>query len=204
MNNKENKVTKEVRFVNMPVELRKNEEGETTRSVQGYAAKYNSQSEVLRDWWGDEFVEEIAEGAFDDSLRDNVIKALWNHNSDFVLGSTKSSTLRLNSDSTGLHFDLDLPNNNWGNDAYESVNRGDVDGVSFGFRVIEDKWGKTEVNGQEMLKRTLLKVNLFEISPTPFPAYGASEVDSRSLKEFKEDEQRKIKQRQIAIELELI
>lgn len=204
MSNEPKKVTKEVRYITVPVEVRKAENGEESRTIQGYAAKFNSQSEVLVDWWGDEFVEEIAEGAFDDSLRDNVIKALWNHNSDLVLGSTKSSTLRLNSDSTGLHFDLDLPESTWGKDAFESVRRGDVDGVSFGFRVKEDRWGKTEVNGREMLKRTLIKVDLFEISPTPFPAYGASEVDCRSLEVHKNDEARKLKQRQIAIELELI
>jgi uncharacterized protein len=204
VNEKEKTVKKEVRYITFQVEVRNNEEGNESRTIQGYAAKYNSLSEVLTDWWGDEFVEVISEGAFDNSIRDNVIKGLWNHNSDLVLGSSKSGTLRLNSDSTGLHFEMDLPNNTWGNDAYESVKRGDVDGVSFGFRVKEDQYSKTEVDGKEILKRTLLEVDLFEISPTPFPAYGASEVDCRSLKSYKTDELRKIKQRQIAIELELI
>nr|WP_236871308.1 HK97 family phage prohead protease [Brevibacillus laterosporus] len=57
-----------------------------------------------------------------------------------MLGSTKNETLRLYEDDIGLRFELDLPNNTWGKDAYESIQRGDVDGVSFGFHVRKDAW----------------------------------------------------------------
>ncbi|MCB5640427.1 HK97 family phage prohead protease, partial [Erysipelatoclostridium ramosum] len=69
------------------------------------------------------------------------IKALWNHDTSRPLGSTKTDTLRFNmGDTTGLNYDIDLPNNTWGNDVRESVKRGDVDGSSFGFICLEDKW----------------------------------------------------------------
>lgn len=177
-------VTKEVRNILSHVEVR-SVEGSDEKVITGYAAKYNTRSCILRDWWGDEFVEEIASGAFTDALRNNTIKAYLNHNTDICLGSTRSQTLKLESDNVGLRFDLTLPNTQSGNDLYESVRRGDIDGVSFGFRVKDDRWSECEHEGKNIMKRTLIDVDLFEISPTPNPAYEASEVDCRSLEKIK-------------------
>lgn len=178
------KVDREVRNLVYPIEVRAEETEESKKIIVGYAAKYNSPT-TIRDWWGDEFLEEIAEGAFDTSLKEDNIRALYNHNSDHILGSTKSKTLALTSDNLGLRFELELPNTQIGNDLYESVKRGDIDGNSFGFRVRADKWSKVEKDGKEMMKRTLTDVKLIEISPTPFPAYEDTEVDCRSLEEFR-------------------
>ena len=149
----------------------------------------------------DKFVEVVAEGAFDNSLRNNTIKALYNHNTDNILGSTKSGTLRLECDSVGLRFDIDLPNTTVANDLYESVKRGDVDGTSFGFKVLDDKWSKVEKDGEEIMKRTLLEVELYEISPTPFPAYEDTEVDCRSLEKIKTSVKKKEEKRSNLLEL---
>nr|WP_083677698.1 HK97 family phage prohead protease [Paenibacillus sp. FSL R7-0337] len=73
----------------------------------GYVVKFNQRSQLI---WG-EFYERVAAGAFSRSLQENVIKAFWNHRSDFVLGSTKPGTLRLLEDDVGLSFEFDLPNN---------------------------------------------------------------------------------------------
>lgn len=127
--------------------------------------------------WG--FREKVRKGAFEKSLRKSVVKALWNHNSDLVLGSTKNRTLRLWEDDMALRFELDLPNTTWGRDAAESIRRGDVDGVSFGFEVVRDEW---DYDDPSDVIRTLIEVNLYEISPTPFPAYPDSSVDVRSAK----------------------
>src|SRR5690606_2798595 len=115
---------------------------------------------------------------FAKSLEKNNIKALWNHNPDFPLGSTKGGTLKLEEDDKGLRFELELPNNSWGRDAEIAVRRKDVDGVSFGFSVNKDEWDRS--NEKEPI-RTLVDVNLIEISPTPFPAYPATSVNARSV-----------------------
>jgi HK97 family phage prohead protease len=177
---------KELRLFNGNVEVRSVTEGEK-RTIGGYAIKYNQQSQPIRDRWGDRFIEEFAPGAFDESLEKRTQKALWNHKAEFPLGSVKSGTLRVNSDNVGLAFENDLPSNSWGNDAYESINRGDVDGVSFGFRCLEDKWSKVTVGEEEVYKRTVMKAELYEISPTTFPAYESSEVSCRSLEDFKNE-----------------
>ena len=186
---REKKVDKEIRVITTTIEARTDGEGKT-KGLTGYAAKFNEESKPLRDWWGDEFVEVIVPGAFKNSLENNTIKALYNHNPDYVLGSTKSGTLRLEEDEIGLRFDLDLPNTQIANDLYESVKRGDIDGVSFGFKVKEDKWTEVKTDTGWKTIRTLREIDLIEISPTAFPAYEQTEVDCRSLVKMKEQRDR--------------
>jgi hypothetical protein len=190
---------KEVRYLAKDIEIRAKEDG--SKTVAGYVVKFNMRSDLI---WG-EFYEKVAKGAFARSLEENTIKALWNHRTDFVLGSTKNGTLRLEEDDIGLRFELDLPNNSWGNDAYESISRGDVDGVSFGFYVRAENW--EYIKEEDVYERTLLDVDLIEISPTPFPAYPHSEVGKRSIEgipDTKEERQkRELLKRKLLIELEL-
>lgn len=184
------------------------EDGRKDRTIAGYAVKYDMDSVVMRDWFGDEFVEQIAKGAFDQALRDNKIKALWSHDTSRVLGSTTNNTLRLVSDDVGLRFEVDLPNTTVGDDAWETIKRGDVDGVSFGFIARKDKWSKEAREGKRPLyRRTILDADLREISPVAFPAYPDSEVSVRGLDDFREGLKRaetETRKRKLRIELELV
>lgn len=158
----------------------RSEEGKPT-TIRGYAAVFDQLSVPL---YG--FREKIQKGAFAESLSKNNIKALWNHNSDFPLGSTNGGTLKLEEDERGLLFELELPDNSWGRDAGIAIQRKDVDGVSFGFSVKKDSWDNT--NPDQSI-RTLEDVDLIEISPTPFPAYPSTNVSARSITEaFQNDE----------------
>jgi uncharacterized protein len=172
-------------LVTEKIEIRAVVEG-TKKTIGGYAVKYNSPT-LIRDRWGDEWLEEIASGAFDKSIQQKNQKALWNHDSSKPLGSVAAGTLRFNSDVSGLNYDDDVPNNSWGNDAYESVQRGDVDGSSFGFKCLNDVWSKVQYEGREIYKRSIIEADLFEVSPCTFPAYDSSEISCRNLETFKED-----------------
>lgn len=186
---KDKKITseKETRHIHLDrLEIRTIEETES-RVVEGYVNKFNMQSELMRDIWGDEFVEVISEGAFKLTLEDKTQKALWNHNPDLVLGSVSAGTLNLFTDNVGLRCEITLPNTTWGNDAFESISRGDVEGMSFGFRCIEDLWSKTQYEDREIYKRTILEAELFEVSPCVFPAYSDSQINCRSLESFKKE-----------------
>ena len=186
--------TKEVRRIHVDKLEVRTIEGTENRVVGGYVNKFNQQSSLMRDRWGDEFVEVISESAFNKTLETKSQKALWNHNTDLVLGSVAAGTLNLFVDGVGLRCEITLPNTTWGNDAYESIQRGDVDGMSFGFRCVEDMWSKTQYEDREIYKRTILEVELFEVSPCVFPAYPDSQINCRSLESFKEEsrnEQRK-------------
>ena len=179
--------TKEVRRIHVDKLEVRTIEGTENRVVGGYVNKFNQQSSLMRDRWGDEFVEVISESAFNKTLETKSQKALWNHNTDLVLGSVSAGTLNLFADGIGLRCEITLPNTTWGNDAYESIQRGDVDGMSFGFRCVEDMWSKTQYEDREIYKRTILEVELFEVSPCVFPAYPDSQINCRSFESFKEE-----------------
>lgn len=140
--------------------------------LNGYAAVFDQLSVVLYGM----FRERIERGAFAGTLNDDV-RALWNHNPDYVLGRTKAGTLGLAEDSHGLRVQIDPPNTQVGRDAVESIRRGDVDQMSFMFDVLDDTWDKDE-DGQVI--RTLRKVKLYEVSPVAFPAYPSTEISARA------------------------
>lgn len=161
----------------------------------------------MRDWYGDIIVEQIASGAFDESLKNRDVVGLWSHDTSQVLGNTKSGSLRVENTKTELRFELDIPNTSVGNDAWELIKRGDVDGVSFGMKVTKDKWSSEQRDDVKIYKRSILNAELYEISPVAFPAYPGNEVSARSLDDFKVSEKRaadEYRKRKLELELELI
>lgn len=170
------------------IEIREDDGGK--RTISGYAVKWEKKSQVLG--FFRRFREQFIKGAFADSLEKDDQRFLWSHDVSKVLGRTKNGTLRLEEDDIGLRFELDLPNTTLGNDTYESIKRGDVDGVSFGFRMLEEEWDE---NDPDNIVRTINKARLLEVSAVAFPAYLDSEVNARGydpLKEYhKEIEDRK-------------
>lgn len=140
--------------------------------IRGTAAVFN---ELSLDLGG--FRERILPGAFAKTLEESSTKkAYWNHNSDRVLGSTKSGTLVLEERDNGLYFEINPPE--WAAEHMESIERGDVDQMSFGFRTIKDKWHKDE-DGRVL--RDLVEVQLFEVSPVAMPAYPQTDAQVRSI-----------------------
>jgi uncharacterized protein len=142
------------------------------KKITGYAAIFESESVDLGG-----FTERIAKGAFAESMG-NDIRALWNHDTNHVLGRASAGTLRLVEDDKGLAIEIDPPDTQAGRDAVTLIERRDVTGMSFGFDVPEggDHWAK--VAGRWL--RTLLKINLAEVSPCAFPAYRATELGTRA------------------------
>ncbi len=162
------KMKHETRNFDAQFELR--EEGDGMTFV-GYAAKFNSPSEDLGG-----FIETIEPGAFRRSLRSrNDVKLLVNHDTGRVLASSRSGTMKLYEDETGLRVEASLPNTSDGRDMAELLKRGDLNKMSFGFAVQKDSWNN------EMTERTLKSVRLFEVSIVAFPAYNATEAIVRSL-----------------------
>jgi len=119
----------------------------------------------------------IAAGAFADSLAQDDIRSLWNHDTNWVLGRTTNETLRLSEDETGLAVEIDPPDTQMGRDAVVSIRRGDVSQMSFAFAVLDQKW---DIDENEQYVRTLLRVKLYEVSPVTFPAYPATSVAVRA------------------------
>jgi uncharacterized protein len=171
-------------IVTQKIEIREDEEG--NRILSGYAVKWEKKSHVLGFYR--KFREQFKKGAFADSLDKDDQRFLWSHDTSKVLGRTKNQTLRLQEDEVGLRFELNLPKTTLGNDTYESIKRGDVDGVSFGFRMENDE---IEEPDDDLMIRTVTKARLLEVSAVAFPAYPDSEVSARGydpIKQFLEEE----------------
>jgi HK97 family phage prohead protease len=198
--------TKEIRTIPVTLEIRETNEEDDQRTISG-SIKYNTESAEIRDFWGDSFVEEIAEGAFTESLKARDVVGLWSHDTSQVLGNTKSGTLRIENTKSELRFELDIPDTSVGNDAWALIKRGDVDGVSFGMKVTKNKWSSEERDGKKVYKRSILNAELHEISPVAFPAYPENEVSVRSFNEYKKKEKHadfEYRKRKLELELELI
>jgi len=124
------------------------------------------------------FTELIAPSAFAGALAPGAdVLCLRDHDVSILLGRTKSKTLSLTDSPEGLRFTCKLPKTTQADDLAESVDRGDLDANSFGFMTLDDKW-LADASGNVV--RTLLSVELFEISPCSFPAYPNSQVSVRS------------------------
>jgi len=148
------------------------------RTIVGYAAVFNELSEEL---WG--FREIILPGAFDRALEEeHDVRALWNHNSDVVLGRTKSGTLKLAVDEKGLRVEINPPETQAAEDLLASIRRGDVDGMSFGFRTLTDNWRLQD--GEQI--RELVDLELLDVSPVAYPAYPQTQVSARALEHVRE------------------
>ncbi len=168
---------REVRTFNVG-EIRAEGDGEGSKKIIGYAAKFNELSEDLGG-----FREVIAPGAFANAIQNSDVRCLWDHLSHIVLGRNKSGTLRMKEDETGLQFECDSPDTQLVRDMVLSpISRGDVSQCSFGFRTITDSWRK---QNDEWI-RTLEEVELFDVSPVTYPAYQATEVALRSLRSAQE------------------
>ena len=144
------------------------------KTLSGYAAVFNSEANL-----GD-FVEVLRQGAFAKSLATGSnIRALYHHQGDALLGTTQSGTLQLVEDAKGLAFTLTLPETTHGKDLAILVERGDVAGCSFGFRVAPggERW---EQRGKQMV-RELLEVDLLEVTLTSDPAYQDTTVAMRAM-----------------------
>lgn len=124
--------------------------------------------------------ESIARGAFADSIKGDV-RALYNHNSDIVLGRTSAGTLELKDTQDGLWGRIKInPKDTQAMDAYQRVARGDITGCSFGFEI--PPGGEiTDIRDNGTVHWTITKVDpLYEVSPCVFPAYEATSVSARA------------------------
>ena len=171
---------RERRVLVSKLELRAAGEGEA-RVMTGYGAVFNSATDI-GGWW----TEVIAPGAFTRSLQENDVVALHSHDMGRVIGRSSAGTLRLSEDDRGLKVECDLPDTSDGRDLAVSIERGDITGMSFGFMTRKCEWDETV----EPPKRTLIDVELYEVTATAFPAYEDTELAVRSARPIAEERER--------------
>jgi HK97 family phage prohead protease len=164
------KMTKKIErrtYTVQDVEARQADDG--TMRISGYAAVFNDSSVPLP------FVERIAPGAFRKTLTETPdVRLLINHEG-LPLARTKNGTLTLTEDSRGLYMDAIIADTQEGRDLYTLIQRGDMDQMSFAFRVIRQKWN------EERTERTLTELSLADgdVSVVTYPAYPTTSVEAR-------------------------
>jgi HK97 family phage prohead protease len=155
------------------------EASDNGRKIRGYAIRFNA---ISQDLGG--FKEYIAPEAVDRTLNEGLdVRALVDHDSGKVIGRTRAGTLTLRKDSRGLAIQIEPDEEiSYAKDIMRAVARGDVSGMSFGFRTLADEW---DYEGTEPI-RTVTDMRISEVSIVTFPAYQQTgvEVAQRSLQAF--------------------
>lgn len=156
-----------------PIERRTADDGSGLLAIQGYATVYDVSYPVLggkESGWG--WDETVVSGAADKSIaeRDDV-RLLENHEGS-ALARTKSGTLQLTSDATGLlvEADLDLEDPQVRSLAVK-MRRGDMDEMSFAFQATRQEWNESYD------ERFITEIRLFDVSVVTYPANSATSVE---------------------------
>lgn len=160
-----------------PLELREGDRGEV---FAGYAFRYGALSENLGG-----FVERVAPGAASKTVREQDLRALFNHDPNNLLGRMGAGTLRINDTPEGLRYFIDKPQTYLGRDLATLIARGDVYGSSFTFMTVgtdSTKWMKSDTG---FPLREIRQMKMRDVGPVTFPAYSAADVALRSLAEFR-------------------
>jgi uncharacterized protein len=151
------------------------------RKLVGHASVFNSASQDLGG-----FTEIIAPGSFKDAIPRSDIRSLFNHDPNYVLGRMKAGTLAVSEDNVGLYTETMPPDCTWARDLMVSIDRGDIDQMSFAFRVAKggDEWVFTDTT----VTRTISKfAEILDVSPVTYPAYTDTSIAVRSRDEWKKE-----------------
>lgn len=168
---------REIRAFDFEVRAERNETGSV---LTGQPIVYNERANL---GWYDEI---IADGALTDTdLRD--VRLLVNHNTDMIplarsRNNNANSTMQMEvvpGSGMSIRVNLDTENNAEAKSLYSAVERGDITGMSFMFRVDGDKWDDLE---SDHPTRTVTNISrVFEVSAVTFPAYEATSIQARGL-----------------------
>jgi len=158
----------------LTVELR--HDAGNKREIGGYAALFNRDSKNMP------YIERVMPSFFAKSRADGWpgtgagVVCRYNHDDMYLLGTTRSGTLRLSTDEQGLDYTVDVPEHR--KDVMELVSRGDITQSSFAFIVTDEEWDHTE-SGTAL--RKLVQGKLIDVAPVVTPAYEDTTVGLRSL-----------------------
>lgn len=166
--------TKECRVFSMP-DLRAVAEGSV---IEGHAAVFG-QKVAIGSW----FYEVIERGALDKTDFRDVLFCI-NHDIRKIplarsRNNNENSTLNLSVDDKGLavRATLDVERNAEAKALYSAVDRGDMSGMSFMFRVRGEEWENLD---SDMPTRRITDIaHVIEVTAASFPAYDATDIHAR-------------------------
>ena len=144
-------------------------------TLEGYAAVFNEWTQI--DSYEGTFQERIAPGAFKKTISERMPVLQFDHGTHPLIGSIPLGVITsLREDSHGLRVKARLSDNWLVEPVRDAIRDGAIQGMSFRFRVINDKWTRGK-NGPE---RIINEIALYEAGPVVFPAYEQTSVGVRS------------------------
>lgn len=144
-------------------------------TIKGTAIVYDTPT-TINDPFGT-YTEIIKHGALDEAdLTDT--RLLYNHDLSKVPLARTPKTMQLIHSAAGLEMVAELPDTEEAKSVYAAVERGDVSGMSFGFKVPEGG----DYYDPMTNTRTIHKIEkVYELSICPFPAYPQTSVEARAV-----------------------
>ncbi|NHM77913.1 HK97 family phage prohead protease [Staphylococcus sp. 11511212] len=128
-----------------------------------------------------------------DGVKFNDTRLLVSHDHNRLPLAKSPKTMDIWKDDAGMHFRAKLANTEEARSVYESIKRGDMSGVSFGFTVSDGSRYDVETR-----TRTITKIDkVLEFSVVNFPAYSETSVEARSQMQEAELRQQQINKAKI-------
>lgn len=162
---------KEIRLFEIRAE---SQEDGNSLLLQGIPIVYDTPT-VIHDPKG-EYTEIIRRGALDDTDLSDV-RLMYNHDLNKIPLARTPKTMQLSITSRGLELEASLPDTEEARAVHTAVQRGDLSGMSFSFKV--PKGGDSY--DPKTNTRSITKIEkVLECSVVPFPAYPATSVEARA------------------------
>lgn len=163
------------RAYELKLETRAEEEG----VIEGYPIVFGKET-IIHDIAGD-FKEIIERGALDKADLKDVLLCVNHDTSKIALARTKNGkgtmSLEIREEGLFMRAKLDLENNPEARAVYSAIKRGDLNGMSFMFRVKKDNWTDLSSNLPE---RRIEEISIVhEVSVVNFPAYQDTSLQAR-------------------------
>ena len=153
-------------------EMQCREESDGTRHITGIAVPYGQQTELWRDYY-----EVFERGSLSESLENDDIRILYNHNDDIVLARKGAGTVTFEDREIGTFVDMIVnESDSQAMDIYARVERKDIPGWSIGF--ISEK-EEPEYRADGSVLNHIKKARAVEFSVCSFPAYSQTEISAR-------------------------
>ena len=142
---------------------------DTEFNLRGYATVYDVAYPIAGGPEAGGWMEIVERGATAKSIKDGAdVRLLYDHGG-IALARTASGTMRLISDDMGMMVNADLdPESPYAQSVRSAVLRGDVDQMSFAFRVTRQSWN------EDYTERRIKEVQLFDASLVTYPASEAT------------------------------
>lgn len=154
-------------------------------NIAGYASVFWNNEPTTQYMLYDDLAERIMPGCFDRAIREDDVRALFNHDANMLLGRNTAGTLKLSIDKTGLAYEIEANDKTTvARDVAGMLERGDLSGSSFSFIPTDVSW--REQDG--LVVREINGCRLFDVGPVTFPAYEATTSGLRSAQQAREGE----------------